>query len=213
MATDELGHTTPAADDAPARQALLDLSLSIRDAYPVANVTARAQLLVDLAALPNPIVPSVSRPILVTRADATAGMEYEYTVDGTNWRCFTGSTFSWTNVTPVAGWGAPTAYQLPAFGLAGGFGHVLGGRIELKSGSVVFNAGADVSVVASLAIAPTRTIEMAGHLHNSGTVPILSRVTLLVSTGQILVRSSTTFTMAASTSSYVTIPPMSWPQV
>lgn len=86
MATDTRGHTVPAADDAPARSDLLDLSLSLRDPIPVASTTARAQLITDLAALTPAITPSASNPVFVFRADARAGSELEYTTDGTTWR-------------------------------------------------------------------------------------------------------------------------------
>jgi hypothetical protein len=210
---DARGHSVPSVDvDDPSLQGwVLNPFLTLRDPIQVANTTVRAQTLVALAALPSPIVPSAAYPILFCRTDAPAGQEHEYTVDGVTFPVLLGTTWDWTDVTPAAGWGAPTAYQLPSFGIAGGFGKILGGRIELKSGTCVFNAGADVSIVPSLAIAPTRTVEVDGVYHNSGTVPGLTRVTLLATTGQILVRSSATFTMSYGTSAYVTIPPMEWP--
>lgn len=86
MATDARGHTVPAAEDAPKRADLTNLSLSIRDPKVVADATARAQYITDLAALPDPIVPSTSNPVWVWRTDAPDGAELEVTEDGTNWR-------------------------------------------------------------------------------------------------------------------------------
>lgn len=85
MATDPRGHTVPAGDEPPARSAILDLSLSIRDPKPVANTTARAQHISDLAGAG--ITPSTSNPVFVFRADAPAGAQLEYTTDasGTTW--------------------------------------------------------------------------------------------------------------------------------
>lgn len=93
MATDARGHTTPAGDDAPKRSDVLDLSLSIRDPIPVANTTARAAKIVELAALTPAITPSSSNPILFFRADAGDGLELEYTTDG--------STFHTVPATPM----------------------------------------------------------------------------------------------------------------
>lgn len=80
--TDARTHTVPAAGDRPARRAFDDLSLSIRDAIPVANATARSQKLAQLAALTPSITPSTANPIEFFRADAPAGQEYEYTTNG-----------------------------------------------------------------------------------------------------------------------------------
>lgn len=84
MSVDVRGHTVPAGDDAPSRAALLQLALSIGDPIPVANATARAQKLVDLAA--EGIVPSTSTPVFFWRADAQPGSELEVTTDGTTFR-------------------------------------------------------------------------------------------------------------------------------
>lgn len=84
MATDARGHTVPASTDHPSRADLLNLSLSIGDAIPVANVTARAALIVTLAGIG--ITPSTSNPIRDWRADAAPGSQDEFTTDGTTWR-------------------------------------------------------------------------------------------------------------------------------
>lgn len=86
MATDVRKHTVPAAGDAPSRSAILDLAKSIRDVIPVADTTARGQLITDLTTAG--IGPSTSNPVFVFRADATVGREVEYTTDGSTWRVF-----------------------------------------------------------------------------------------------------------------------------
>lgn len=102
MATDARKHTVPGAADAPSRQALLDMSLSIRDLVPVATVTARAQLVADLTAIGQ--APSATRPLMVYRADAAAGREVEVSVNGDNWRALnTPNDSGWINITPAAG--------------------------------------------------------------------------------------------------------------
>lgn len=83
MATDAAKHTVPAGTDHPARSDFLKLSLSIRDPIPVASVAARTAVLAALAASTPAVTPSTSNPVYFHRADATAGMEYERTVDGT----------------------------------------------------------------------------------------------------------------------------------
>lgn len=83
MSTDARGHTVPASTDHPSRAALTALSLSIRDAIPVASATARAALITTLSGLG--ITASVSNPIRVWRADAPVGAQEEITVNGTNW--------------------------------------------------------------------------------------------------------------------------------
>lgn len=81
MATDARGHTVPAATDAPKRADILALGLSINDPIVVANTTARAQALTDLAA--ESIVPSSASPLFFFRVDAGIGRQLEYTTDGT----------------------------------------------------------------------------------------------------------------------------------
>jgi len=116
MATSARKHTVPAALETPRRAAINDLAASINDIVPVANVTARAQLLADLAAMTPPYVPSASRPLVIARADAPAGAEFEYTVgelDGSSntvWRNFAGETTS--NITSFGtGWGATNTQE------------------------------------------------------------------------------------------------------
>ncbi|EYR64278.1 hypothetical protein N866_13600 [Actinotalea ferrariae CF5-4] len=76
-------HTAPAAGETPRRQAINDLSMSIRDVIPVANTTERAQLVSDLTAAGA--APSTTNPVSVYRADAPAGARVEWTDDDTTW--------------------------------------------------------------------------------------------------------------------------------
>lgn len=109
MTTDIRKHQAPAGGETPRRQVINDLSLSIRDPIPVANVTERAQL---LAALPS----STSAPLYVHRADAPAAARLEYSDDGATWRPvgavqamgtsarasdFTGNPGTWVDATGV----------------------------------------------------------------------------------------------------------------
>jgi len=84
VATDVRKHLAPIGSETPRRQAFNDLSLSICDLVPVANTTARTQLVSDLTAAGY--APSATHPLYVFRADATAGHETEYTRDGTTWQ-------------------------------------------------------------------------------------------------------------------------------
>jgi len=96
MTTDARGKTVPAATDHPARAAILNLSLSIRDAIPVTNATTRATALTTLAALSPTIVPSSSNPIFFEQADLPAAYRNIYTVDGSNFISLSGA-FVWAN--------------------------------------------------------------------------------------------------------------------
>jgi hypothetical protein len=82
MAIDARKHVAPAAAETPRRQAINDLSLSIRDPIPVANVTERAQVLTDLTAAG--VGPSVTNPVYFHRADLPPRARTEFTDDGTN---------------------------------------------------------------------------------------------------------------------------------
>jgi hypothetical protein len=83
MSTDARGHTSIAAGENPTRAALAAMLLSVKDPIPVANATARAAKIVELAALTPAITPSLSNPIFFFRADAPAGQQLEQTIDGT----------------------------------------------------------------------------------------------------------------------------------
>ena len=129
MATDLRGHTVPAAGDNPSRAALTTLAMSVRDPIPVANATARAALIVSLAAASPAVVPSTSNPVFVFRADATAGGQLEVTVDGTNWRTCWADDLAWTAPTLGNSWVTPgpigAAYQVAGF-------RKVGGEVEMR---------------------------------------------------------------------------------
>lgn len=80
MATDNRGHTVPAASDVPSRTTLLNLSLSMCDVVPVTNATTRTTAVTNLGA-------TTAKPLLVARADARADSILEESHDsGTTWR-------------------------------------------------------------------------------------------------------------------------------
>lgn len=110
MATDVRKHTVPAPGDAPRRQAILDLGLSIRDVIPVANTTARSQLITAMGAAGQG--PSASNPVLVFRADATAGLNHEYTTDGTTWRVLRAVDTGWVDISSGLASGFTGAVQV-----------------------------------------------------------------------------------------------------
>lgn len=78
--TDARKHDTPEASEAPRRTAILDLSRSINDIIPVANVLERAQVVSDLVA--EGASPSTTSPVFFGRAD---GPDVE-TYDGDEYR-------------------------------------------------------------------------------------------------------------------------------
>ena len=85
MATNARKHVVPAPGETPRRQVINDLAGSINDPVPVANATARAQLVADLAAQTPPYVPSPARPLYVHRTDGGPRGALERTTDGTAW--------------------------------------------------------------------------------------------------------------------------------
>ena len=82
---DARGHDVPGELEAPDYRDTNRLSASINDFVPVANVTERAQLLADLAAQNPPYIPSPTRPLIVSRADAPASNRLEVN-DGAGFR-------------------------------------------------------------------------------------------------------------------------------
>jgi hypothetical protein len=119
MTTDTRGHTVPATNDHPSRQGwVLGPLLSVRDPIPVANATARAALIVALAALSPAIVPSTANPVFIFRADAAPGSEIEYTTNGTSWTTMATSAGS-SIITPASVAGAGASLSGAAVILAG----------------------------------------------------------------------------------------------
>lgn len=108
MATSARNHTVPAPLETPRRQAINDALASVNDIVPVANVTERAQLLADLG-----WTPSAARPLVISRADAPSGAQFEYTVGETS-----GSTVLWRT------WSGESAPVVPT--LASGWSTVSG---------------------------------------------------------------------------------------
>lgn len=151
MATSARKHTVPAALETPRRQAINDGLDSVNDIVPVANVTERAQLLVDLG-----WTPSTARPLVVSRADAPAGAQFEYTVGETSggdvvWRTWAGES---APVTPTlgSGWTA-----------VAGAGHVLSirriGNWAYLSGSVQRTTGSTGSILVIPAAMQPSTVD------------------------------------------------------
>lgn len=95
MATNARKHTVPAAGETPRRQVINDLAASINDIVPVPNVTARAQLVADVVAAGH-VWP---RPLYVDRTDGGPRGLLEKTIDGIRWE-------------GVAGIGSPVAPTL-----------------------------------------------------------------------------------------------------
>lgn len=152
MATDVRKHTVPAAGDAPRRQAILDLGLSIRDVIPVANTTARSQLISALSAAGQP--PSVTNPVFVYRADAGDGVEIEYTINGSAWKTIRAvSDTGWVSVTVAPGW---TAYSTPLIRRIGDVVYLTGEMLGGESGSRVFDIPTGFRPRARLAVATAR---------------------------------------------------------
>lgn len=88
---------------------------TLHEFYPVANTTARAQLVTDVGTAGVTI--SATKPLHVYRADATVGQEHEVTEDGTNWRIIPSVTDSgWVAVTMATGWTTNSALYVRKVG-------------------------------------------------------------------------------------------------
>ena len=97
MATSARKHTVPAEGETPRYEAISELGASVNDIVPVANVTARAQLVTDLVDIGQG--PTTARPLYVHRSDASAARRLESTVDGTTWTTHPVSVGNVTTVT------------------------------------------------------------------------------------------------------------------
>ncbi len=111
---------------------------------------------------------------------------------------------------PTGGWGSPTVYALPAVAIVSGYGQMIGGRIELKTGSVPFSAGVDIAVGAFASRKPALVVESPCTLHFGNATPVPGRATIGLD-GTVNVRSSSTATMTAGSSALVILPPLGWP--
>lgn len=83
-------HVIPAPGDTSVNRATIFQAAleSVRDVVPVANATARAQLVADLSGVGQ--APSSAKPLVVYRHDAPGLHRLEWTVDGTVWVPSTG---------------------------------------------------------------------------------------------------------------------------
>lgn len=81
MAVSARKHIVPAAGETPRRAVINDLAASINDIVPVANATARAQLVADVVNVGH----AWPRPLYVDRADAHPARRLEVTIDGATW--------------------------------------------------------------------------------------------------------------------------------
>lgn len=111
MATSPRKHTVPAEGETPRFEAFNELGASVNDIVPVANVTARAQLVSDLVAEGNG--PTTARPLFVARGDANPGARIESTTDGTTWVKHAASAGGMTGLTFDANGNAPLTHGLP----------------------------------------------------------------------------------------------------
>lgn len=78
---------------------------SVRTFVPVANTTERAAVVAQMATAGRPV--TTGNPLVVIRADAPAGAEIEYSLNGTAWATL-GGTPATDIVSFSAGWGVVT---------------------------------------------------------------------------------------------------------
>jgi hypothetical protein len=98
VAQDAALRTVPAGGDHPARSDLLKLSLSIRDAIPIADAAGRATRLAALLAASPSVTPSTSNPIFFYQEDLPSAHRVIWTVDGDNFISTSGH-YVWEDAT------------------------------------------------------------------------------------------------------------------
>lgn len=169
--TDARGHSVPTSAEAPSRAGwVLAPLLTVKDPIPVANATARAAKIVELAGLTPAIVPSTSNPIFFFRADAGSGFELEYTTDGTTFRTVPAwADAAWAQVAATGTGGAPVAFNT---GWSGYVGSPWDGVWYLKRGGWATIAGAmtkgsavasgDVAFTMPTGFRPTKPVQGVG---------------------------------------------------
>lgn len=175
MATDARGHTVPGAGDAPARAALTDLSLSIRDVAYVADSTGRATLVSDLATAGKTV--SASNPLYVHRADATTGRNLEVTVDGSTWNTIDARTAVLTTtgiLTAATGWSITTQA-----------GVIRGGVVFLRTEFTRTGADITVSSAGNIANVNIATIASGWRPSSSFNAGMSSTGTGVVASGDV----------------------------
>lgn len=166
MATDARGHIAPAPGETPRRQVINDLSLSINDVVVVANATARAAKVVELANAGVPV--STTRPLLVWRSDAAAGAELEVSTNGTDFTTYyAGSgTAGTTSIGVLAGTFDPLK---PVWTLG-------------WAATATTNASGDTTVALPAGIAATCLLDANAHGRGAAAFPITAHIFTNLST-------------------------------
>ncbi len=163
-------HVIPLGSEASlTREVLFKLfGESIHDIVPVANVTARGQLVAAMVEAGKP--PTSSDPLVVFRADAPGLHRIEYTTDGSVW-VVAGGPLAFTDITAAKSWATANASLLSNGDrcLAGGIEYVWRGVWVSASGVMVPDAvtGAGVSIGAAgqiilTNVAASTTIQIRG---------------------------------------------------
>lgn len=98
------GFRVPAGDDPyDLTNDLRRMMESATTIVPVTNTAARDALVAALGAAGRP--PSADRPVYVSRADATPGVQTEFSTDGTNWKSLAATDDTgWITSAPSANW-------------------------------------------------------------------------------------------------------------
>lgn len=187
VAIDARKHVAPAAAETPRRQALNDLSLSIRDFVPVANATERAQIVADLSAAGTPV--SATNPLVVIRADAPVGAPVEISTDGSAWRSvYSDDTAAWTPVTLDGGLVVATGYPSMAFRLERG-----GTQVRLRGTRLVYSPTINVAAGGANSIAVVTPLPAAARpAAGSRFKMMLSGTAATLNPGQMYVTTSGT---------------------
>lgn len=113
---------------------------------PVANTTERAAVFATAGTV------GPANPVVVIRADASPGREWEYTVDptGVTWYAFSARETAWANLTfvPASGW---VVFPNPAYGTAPGYRRTAD-NMTVARGMIAPGTLTDATVIATFPV-------------------------------------------------------------
>lgn len=195
--------------DSLTRAAMIAHEYTLHEWYPVANTTARAQLVTDLGTAGVSI--SASNPVRVYRADATGGLEHEVSEDGSSWTAISVPT-ALTSLTFEANWTTDTIE--PKVRYNGALVELTTGRIKRTGSNLSVTAGTlyQWATLPAAGYHPSANIVVPATLHLSSDTPTMGEV-VITSAGAVSFRPAANGTMDTATSPGQGFGSICWPRV
>ena len=194
--------------DSLTRAAMIAHEYTLHEWYPVANTTARAQLVTDLGTAGITI--SASNPVRVYRADATAGAEHEISEDGSTW-VVVPSLAAWQSGTYASNWQAVSGSQAPRVRHAGDVTILSSGRVERTGSDLAVTAGTLYTVLTIPSGWRPSSVVASPCVLRYGSVPVFGEVVVLT-TGEVQIRPSANGTISSSSFKEQALPHLEWPR-